>query len=152
MSIIIFMAVIAGIFFTDFNIKKHVESSFENGEKRECPGGRICLKKVRNTGFAGSLGHGHPGIVAAVSLAITMIGVIIFVISLGRHGNVFVRAGLSLILGGAFSNTYDRLSKRYVVDYLNFDVKCKWLSRLVFNVSDFCILTGALLTIIGTMR
>lgn len=152
MSIVICIAVIAGIFFMDFNIKKHVEASFENGEKREYLDGRIRLKKIHNTGFAGSVGHIHTGMVAAVSLIVTIIGVIVFVISMGSRGNAFVRAGLSFVLGGAFSNTYDRLKKRYVVDYLNFDVKCKWLSRLVFNVSDFCILIGALLTIFGTMR
>lgn len=151
MSIMVCIAVIAIIFLLDFNIKKLVEASYRNGEKKKCLNGRICLKKVHNSGFAASMGHMYSGMVAAVSLIVTIIGTVFFIISLGQRGNGLIRAGLSLVLGGAFSNTYDRLRKRYVVDYISFNVKWKWLSRLVFNVSDFCILIGALLTALGTM-
>lgn len=41
-----------------------------------------------------------------------------------------------LILGGAFSNMYDRIFLGYVVDYLDFRV---WP---VFNIADTCISTG----------
>lgn len=151
MIILICIAVIAGIFFTDFNIKKYVEASYKNDEKKECLNGHVCLKKVHNPGFAGSMASMHPSLVAWISLIVTIIGGILFIISLGRRGNGFVRAGLSLVLGGAFSNTYDRLKKRYVVDYISFNVKCRRLSKLVFNISDFCILIGTLLTTLGTM-
>ena len=72
-----------------------------------------------------------------------------FVCSLGQKGNRLLRLGLSLLLGGAFSNTYDRLRRRYVVDYLTFNVRWKPLRRVVFNLSDFCIMIGALLVVIG---
>ena len=73
----------------------------------------------------------------------------VFVCSLGQRGNRLLRLGLSLLLGGAFSNTYDRLKRRYVVDYLTFNVRWKPLRRVVFNLSDFCILIGALLAVIS---
>lgn len=152
MIVIICLAVIFGIFFVDCNIKKYIETSFGQGEKREYLNRKICLKKLHNTGFAGGIGRMHSGMAAAAALSVMIIGIIAFIISLGQRGNGFMRAGLSFILGGAFSNTYDRLKKRYVVDYLSFNVRWKWLSRLVFNISDFCILTGALLTMFGTMR
>ena len=63
-----------------------------------------------------------------------------------------LRVGLSLLLGGAFSNTYDRLKRKYVVDYVSFGVKWKKLRQVVFNISDFCIITGALLAILGAWR
>lgn len=49
-----------------------------------------------------------------------------------------------MLLGGAFSNTYDRCRRKYVVDYFSFGVKWKRLSRIVFNISDFGIILGAL--------
>lgn len=64
-------------------------------------------------------------------------------------GNRLLRVGLALLLGGAFSNTYDRLKRKYVVDYLSFGVRWKGLRRIVFNVSDFCILIGAMLSALG---
>ncbi|MCI8789255.1 MAG: signal peptidase II [Lachnospiraceae bacterium] len=51
--------------------------------------------------------------------------------------------------GGAFSNTYDRWKRRYVVDYLTFNVRWKPLGRVVFNLSDFCIMIGALCAVLG---
>lgn len=152
MIILMWTAVIAGIFLADCGIKKYVEKSLKHGEKRECLKGHVYLRKIHNTGFAGSLGRKHPRLVAAVSLTVTIAGVFFLIVSFGQRGNGFVRAGLSLILGGGFSNTYDRLKKGYVVDYLNFPVKSRRLSRLVFNVSDFCILIGALLTTLGVTR
>ena len=63
-----------------------------------------------------------------------------------------LKAGLSLLVGGAFSNTYDRLKRKYVVDYISFGVKWKGLRKVVFNVSDFCIIIGALLAAFGAGR
>ena len=57
----------------------------------------------------------------------------------------------SLLLGGAFSNTYDRLKRKYVVDYFSFGVKWEPLRAIVFNISDFCILIGALIIAIKGM-
>ena len=49
---------------------------------------------------------------AVVSLVFTLILTIVFIVSLGHRGNNLLRLGLSLLLGGAFSNTYDRLLQR----------------------------------------
>ena len=52
-------------------------------------------------------------------------------------------------MGGAFSNAYDRLKRGYVVDYVSFDIGSKRLKNIVFNVSDFFIMIGALITALG---
>ena len=87
--------------------------------------------------------------VAALSLVLTIAATVLFGLSFGTRGNNLLRVGLAFLLGGAFSNTYDRLKRKYVVDYLSFGVKWKKLRRIVFNVSDFCIIIGALLAVIG---
>ena len=79
--------------------------------------------------------------------------VCVLIISVIFIGDLRVmRTGLAFLLGGAFSNTYDRLKRKYVVDYFSLNVKWKRLRRIVFNISDFCIMTGALLTVIGSIR
>ena len=50
-------------------------------------------------------GQKRRRLVAAVSLAFTLILTVVFIVSLGRRGNNLLRLGLALLLGGAFNNT-----------------------------------------------
>ena len=66
--------------------------------------------------------------------------VIIFMIK--KHKDEFYTAlGLSLILGGALGNLYDRLFLGYVTDFLYFDFQDYYWPA--FNVSDTAITIGA---------
>ncbi len=58
---------------------------------------------------------------------------------------ILIKLGLSFVVGGAFSNVYDRLVRRYVVDYFSFNVKWERLRRIVFNISDLFIFLGSFL-------
>ena len=87
-------------------------------------------------------------LVAWISLFLTLfmtVGVLLF----GRKWNRMIKIGLSFVLGGAYSNTYDRIFRNYVVDYISFNVKNKKIRQIVFNVADFCIMIGAILVVIG---
>ena len=55
-------------------------------------------------------------------------------------------AGLSLILGGALGNLWDRLSLGYVVDFI--EVYYEDLYWPAFNISDSAITIGAILLIL----
>lgn len=137
------------IFLGDLNIKNRIEESLQEGECRPKAGGRILIRKHHNEGAMLNMGEKRRGLVALLSLLLTLAALVLFVLSLGNKGNTLLRLGLSLLLGGAFSNTYDRLKRKYVVDYLSFGVKWKRLRGVVFNLSDFCIMTGAMLTALG---
>lgn len=140
-----YVLIAAGIFFGDLVIKNYVEREFpEEGEQKRL-GGFIRLRKHHNRGVALNVGERKRPVVAAVSLLLTLLVAILFVFSMGTKGNALLRTGLSLLLGGAFSNTYDRLKRKYVVDYLSFGVKWKWFANIIFNISDFGIIIGALL-------
>jgi len=54
-----------------------------------------------------------------------------------------LKMSMALLLGGAYSNLYDRMKREYVVDYFGFNVKNQKLRSIVFNISDFCIMIGA---------
>lgn len=144
------IAVIAAVFSADLWIKSRIEKS----EKlpRTIWKGHLLLQRYHNRGAMLNLGERAPGLVAALSVLLTLLVLVLLVLSFGTKGNNLLRAGLSLLLGGAFSNTYDRLKRKYVVDYVSFQVKWKRLSHIVFNISDFFIMAGALISCLGSLR
>ena len=83
-------------------------------------------------------------------MALTLGLTVLFVLTFSCKGSKMLKAGLSLLLGGAYSNTYDRLVRKYVVDYVSFPVKNEKIRNVVFNISDFCIMIGALLMVLGS--
>ena len=139
----------AGVFLGDLWLKGWVEKKISGDECRPLLSGKLILRKHHNRGAMLNAGQERHPLIAALSLTLTAAVVVFFLLSLGHRGNNILRVGLSLLLGGAFSNTYDRLRRRYVVDYLSFGVKWPWLRDIIFNLSDFCIMIGALLAALG---
>lgn len=158
-----YVLIVSGIFLGDLWIKNRIEKSETDkggnvlirsggeggGKSGILAGGRIRIRKYHNKGAMLNLGENRRRMVAALSVVLTGAVSVMFLCSLGQRGNRLLRAGLALLLGGAFSNTYDRLKRRYVVDYLSIRTGWKPLDRVVFNFSDFCIMTGAMLTVLG---
>ena len=140
-----YLCIVALIFAGELGIKNYVEKKRNAGEEKEICKGRILLRKYHNKGACMNLGEKKSNVVAGLSLILTAALALVFLFTLTRHGNGWLKAGLSLLLGGAFSNTYDRLKRKYVVDYFSFGVKWEPLRAIVFNISDFCILIGALI-------
>lgn len=149
MIIGICLGIVVTIFFGDMWIKNQVERKGVEGNTRKVWNGRLLIRKHHNKGIALNVGQRKQPIVALVSAIFTVLMFGLFVVSLGNRGNDLLRIGLALIVGGGFSNTYDRLKRKYVVDYVSFGVKWQPLRRIVFNISDFCIIIGALLTALG---
>lgn len=150
-----YIALIVLIFAGDLLIKNRVEKYIAIGkEKKEkhIAHGKLILRKHHNQGVMLNMGEKKRPVVTAVSLVLTIVLTLAFLLSLGHRGNRLLRLGLALLLGGSFSNTYDRLRRKYVVDYLSFPVKWKWFRDIVFNISDFCIIIGALLAALGATQ
>ena len=144
----IYLGIIGGIFLLEAVIKMIVEKKGKIGVTKPVCGGKILLKKYHNKGFALNIGEKKQKYVAVISLILT-VGVTAVSLLLGNRWNVLIKTGLSMVLGGAYSNTYDRLFRTYVVDYLSFGTKNDKLRRIVFNIADFCIMIGAILVVIG---
>lgn len=133
----------------DLWLKGWVEKRIAKGEDRLLLSGKLIIRKHHNRGAMLNAGQKRSSLVAALSLILTIAVTGLFFLSLGYRGNNLLKVGLSLLLGGAFSNTYDRLRRRYVVDYLSFGVKWPRIREIVFNLSDFFIIIGALLAALG---
>lgn len=144
-----YLSIMAGIFGLELGIKNHVEKNFSGSTDKKIGKGRIRLRKYHNRGAFLNLGEKSQPFVAALSVLLTLLAFVLFVISLGRKGNAWLRTGLSLLLGGAFSNTYDRVRRNYVVDYFSFCTGFAGFDRVVFNLADFAILAGAMMTVLS---
>lgn len=145
------LVILAGIFWGDFLLKNYIEAHVNEREEREICKGKLLIRKHHNKGMMLNAGQKKRRLVAAMSLVFTMVLTLVFIVSLGHRGNNLLRLGLSLLLGGAFSNTYDRLRRGYVVDYVSFLVKWQGFRKIVFNCSDFCIIIGSLISALGAI-
>lgn len=144
----IYVGIVAGIFLLEFGIKTLVEKKKKLNTTKSLCGGKILFRKHHNKGIALNIGQEKPRLVAWVSFVLC-IGITLVALVFGKRTNGLVKTGLSLLLGGAYSNTYDRLVRTYVVDYFSFGVKNPRLRRIIFNIADFCIMIGAILVVIG---
>ena len=103
-----YWAVSVWIFLTELIVKNIVEKKGKIGVTKPLCGGKILLRKSHNQGFAMNLLEKRRELVAWISLFLTLlmtIGALLF----GRKWNRMIKAGLALVLGGAYSNTYDRM-------------------------------------------
>src|SRR6185437_2717710 len=83
------------------------------------------------------------------AIAASAAGLIIYLLRKHAADKLFCIA-LSLILGGALGNLWDRISLGHVVDFLDFHISnYHWPA---FNVADSAIFLGAMLLIIDSFR
>jgi signal peptidase II len=102
------------------------------------------LTHTENTGAAFSLFADSPA-PWKTALLITFSGIALVVVSVllwkNHHAHMATGIGLSLIMGGALGNLWDRLARGRVVDFLLFYYKrYQWP---VFNLADSAIVIGA---------
>lgn len=146
-----YSAVIFTILGFDQGVKNYIEKNIDEGEVREKPGRLLIIKKHHNKGAFLNFGQQKRRIVTALSVLMTIMLTVIFILTLGNAGKGALKWGLTLLLGGAYSNTYDRLFRKYVVDYVSFNVPFG-LRRVIFNIGDFCIMAGSLFVLVASFR
>jgi signal peptidase II len=102
------------------------------------------LTRTENTGAAFSLFADSPAHWKTVLLiAFSAVAMIVVGVLLWKQTRALTTTGiaLSLILGGAAGNLWDRVARGRVMDFLLFYVKhYQWP---VFNLADSCIVVGA---------
>lgn len=113
-------------------------------------GGYVTITKSHNPGAMLGLFKKWPKQLLAVSLILLgMIGGLLVAAS-GKKGNILLKTGLALLLGGAASNVCERYAKGSVTDYFRFNFGPEKFRKIVFNIGDFLIFAGAVLTAVGS--
>lgn len=105
------------------------------------------LVHVRNTGmvFGFLSGIQNKTVFWIITIASLMAAIFVIYLFVTEKGE-FSRFSLSLIIAGAAGNLYDRFTKGYVIDFLDFHIKNHhWAS---FNLADSLITVGSLLLIL----
>ena len=111
--------------------------------------GLLDLTHVQNTGAAFGMLNGvdfpyKPFVMIAIA-AVALVAIAAYATQLGFHERM-ARAGLALILGGAFGNLIDRALFGHVVDFV--DVYWDTTHFWAFNVADTAITIGAILVLL----
>ena len=99
----------------------------------------VRITYAENRGFALNLGEQHPMLVKGASLAVASACTAALFPAV-QNGTALQVAGISFLLGGGLSNTYDRIARGEVTDYIG-------VGRVVYNLADFAIFAGMLMTV-----
>ena len=131
-----------GIAALDLFIKDEIEREGEEEFPRR-------LHKSYNSGFPFGFLKERPELVKGIPLAVTSAAAGALGAFMTKKGCLAQKIGLSMVLGGAISNLYDRLVKGYVVDY--FSIEFKRLKKVIFNLGDIFVFLGSLVFLIGEL-
>ena len=156
-----YIMTLVSLFTADSIIKSWIEKNW--GASQQCKHG-IVIKKYHNKGAMFNFCDKNQDLVAILSLVLSAFVSGIFTAVLQRKGARIQKTGLALVLGGAYSNTYDRLKRKYVVDYFSVMIETKNISNqflrklvvkintMVFNLADFGIMIGAILFVMDECK
>ena len=138
---------------TDRWTKTLIRNRFDLNESISVIDGFFNITYVRNTGVAFGIfsSISSPAKSALLSLFTAFAAAVVITYSVRSPAhNRLLQIALSLILGGALGNLYDRLAYGYVVDFLElYAGSYHWPS---FNVADAAISTGVVLLAIEIIR
>ncbi|WP_312653570.1 signal peptidase II [Aminipila sp.] len=122
-------------------VKYIIRSNMDLYQSIPIIGGIFHITYIQNTGAAFSMFSGHTGILALITVIIT-IGILVYLFRLRKDGHWALMLSLSLIVAGGLGNIVDRLSLKYVVDFLDLRV---WP---IFNLADVYVCCGCGLLVV----
>lgn len=142
---------VGGIAALDQGMKSEIEQETDGEFPRDLPGtkGRIRIHRNHNYGFPFGFLKEKPQLVTAVPMAVSSAVAGALSMLLVRKGCGIQKVGLSMVLGGALSNLYDRFKRGYVVDYFSFSLP--GIKKVVFNLGDLFVFLGTALFLLGEM-
>ena len=134
----------AGLFAADQLFKTYAEQNLDKKDERKLAG-VLVLRRVHNKGLCMGLLSENQAAVKWLSLAASCIVTVCQTIVSFRRKGFWKKKGLALMTAGAWSNTFDRFARGYVVDYIGFDIKDPKTAKITYNLGDFFITAGAVI-------
>ena len=128
--------IIGGLAALDLGVKSVVEGQEDDTFPRDLPSakGFIKLHKNHNSGFPFGFMKERPELVKGIPLMVISAMAGALAAMMQDKGKTGEKLGLSLVMGGALSNLYDRVVRGYVV---------KSLKKVVFNLGDMFVFLGS---------
>ena len=140
------IAVAAALFAAD-RILKYLSRT----GKLKLEGKYLRLTHLENRGFFLGLGQKHEKLLHWLPLGVWLLAAVCLLPELGKR--VFAaQLGIAAVLLGGISNLWDRLRRGSVTDYLQFPHRRVKKRSLVWNLADFMLIGGVVLTVIGLLK
>ncbi len=143
----IYLIITASIFVSDLMLKAYIDKKYHRGVKHSRLNGAIILEKYYNRGAALNLLSKRPNFLKLLQTLLLVTVGIFYYLTLRFSKKPLAKTGCALLFGGGLSNLFDRYANGHVIDYFRINRGPKWLKRIIFNISDFCIFIGAILTV-----
>lgn len=131
-----------GVLILDIITKLWVELTLKGAGTVAIIEGFFHLTYVENRGIAFGLFSNARGWFIFVSILVLIALVILFCKS--KYRTIWLKFGTALVIGGAVGNLIERISKGYVVDFLDF----RFINFPVFNIADIAVCVGAVAILI----
>lgn len=136
---------IGTLFGVDLAVKQYIEENVEKAEEKNFCGTRLLIRKVYNKGFAFNSMDSEPEKVRDASVITTTAIIFMTFLESFREGHKVNKIALSFLSAGALSNTYDRIVRGKVIDYIGIKSKNKLAGDITANLADVYILIGSIL-------
>ncbi len=136
------------VFLIDFLSKYKIISIFKGGDIEKIYVNQFLdFVLVFNTGVSYGLFSGGGNLQRWI-LIILSIAIIIFLLNfLKSEKSIIPRISISLIVGGALGNIFDRFVYGAVIDFIS--LHAKGFSWYIFNIADIFIVLGVILFILS---
>ena len=126
-------------------VKQYIEENVSEKEEKNFCGTKVLIRKVYNKGFAFNSMDSEPDKVKKASVITTAVILMLTLAESFREGHKVNKTALTLLSAGAISNTYDRIVRGKVVDYIGIRSDHKILGDVTANLADVYILIGSVL-------
>ncbi len=132
--------------FSDLYTKSKIRDEAYEKHPVTCLGGKVTITRWFNQGAM--LGAFKDHLICLKLMMCTGIALLSYLLFLGDHA-VLTDLGLSMALGGAAGNTYERMRYGKVTDFIRFNTGSEQFQRINFNIGDFAVFAGIVLMCIG---
>ena len=127
------------VFVLDRLTKTWVEQSIPLQQSRDLVGEYVRIVHTQNTGAAFGLLPERTTLLSVLSVVAVL--AIVYYYRQFANASPLITATLGMQLGGAFGNLLDRVTKGYVVDFVDVGIPGGW-RFWAFNVADSSIVVG----------
>lgn len=152
MGVLLLICITIILALADIVLKSVVEMSITQKEKRYALKEKVILRKVYNTGFCMNKMGDKPEVVKYISgYTATLMTIYQLAMLLKKKECLVKKIGLSLMTAGAWSNTFDRWLRGYVIDYISVPSEDEKVEKFTFNIADVLIALGGILIVCASV-